>query len=124
MSIMEIMEDIKHNVDSAFATRQIMRVGTAYDLSRFGESRHGEWRQFREDGESVWYKQPSLERGCLGKANLGSSYVRQANRIARKRNKRYGVYRCPHCGGAHLTTKLDQQDKYAPLLHVTKEMSK
>jgi hypothetical protein len=106
MSIMDIMEDIKHNVDAAFATRQIARVVTAYELSHDA------------------YKQPSFERGCQGKANLGRNFVRQANRIARKRSKRYGVYRCPHCDGAHLTTKLDRQDQYAPLLHVTKEIKK
>ena len=122
MSIMDIMEDIKHNVDAAFATRQMLRVGVAYDLSRFDEPRDIDWGVREED--AVRHKQPSRERGCLGKASLGRNYVRQANRIARKRNKRYGVYRCPHCGGAHLTTKLDQQDKYAPLLQVTKEVNK
>lgn len=107
MSIMDIMEDIKQNVDELFANRQIARVVTAYELSQ-------------EE-----YKQPSLERGCLGKANLGRNFVRQADRISRKRNKRYGVYRCPHCGGAHLTTKLDKQDQYMfPLLHITKEIKK
>lgn len=66
-------------------------------------------------------KQPSLERGCSGKSNLGRSYVKQADRFSRKHGKQYGVYRCPHCGGAHLTTKLDNADQYQPLLHITNQ---
>ena len=64
-------------------------------------------------------KSPSKERGCDGKANIGSSYERAAEILAHKHGKRYGVYRCPHCGGHHLTTKLDKRGEYAPLLYVT-----
>jgi len=62
---------------------------------------------------------PSIERGCEGKANLGRQYRRSADRMAARHGKRFGVYRCPHCGGTHLTTKLDRAVEYAPLLHVT-----
>lgn len=62
---------------------------------------------------------PSVERGCDGKANLGRHYARQADRLSQKHGKQYGVYRCPHCGGTHLTTKLENAGRYAPLLHVT-----
>ena len=62
---------------------------------------------------------PSVERGCTGKVNLGRRYIQQAERLSLKHGKRYGVYRCPHCGGAHLTTKLDIAEKYfEPLLYV------
>ena len=64
-------------------------------------------------------KSPSKERGCDGKANIGSSYERAAEMLAHKHGKRYGVYRCPHCGGHHLTTKLEKRGEYAPLLYVT-----
>ena len=63
-------------------------------------------------------KLPSKERGCTGKANLGRSYVQQANKLAVKHGKRYGVYRCPHCGGTHLTTKIDKANQYAGLIHI------
>lgn len=63
---------------------------------------------------------PSAERGCAGKINLGRAYAPQADKLAAKHSKKYGVYRCPHCAGAHLTTKLDNAANYAPLLHVTK----
>ena len=98
MSIMDIMEDIKQNVDSMLVDRQARRVLVMHDLSR---------------------NEPSYERGCQGKADLGRSFVRQSERISRKRNKRYGVYRCPHCGGTHLTTKLEKRGQYPPLLHIT-----
>lgn len=68
-------------------------------------------------------KIPSEERGCVGKINLGRSYVKQADRLSRKHGKKYGVYRCPHCGGTHLTTKLEKSDQYAELLHITEEVS-
>lgn len=64
-------------------------------------------------------KLPSLERGCVGKTNLGSDYETQARRFAKKHGKRYGVYHCPHCGGTHLTTKLENRDSYAELLFIT-----
>jgi len=104
MSIMDIMDDIKENVDAVLVDRQSRRVLLAHELAT---------------------REPSFVRGCLGKANLGRNFVRQADRLGRKRNKRYGVYRCPHCGGAHLTTKLDKQDQYMfPLLYITKEIKK
>ena len=62
---------------------------------------------------------PSVERGCDGKTNLGRSYAKQADRLAAKHAKNYGVYRCPHCGGTHLTTKLDKSESYAPLIHIS-----
>jgi hypothetical protein len=64
-------------------------------------------------------RQPSVERGCTGKANLGRRYQQAANRLAAKHSKRFGVYRCPHCGGTHLTTKLGNTALYEPLLYVT-----
>jgi hypothetical protein len=64
-------------------------------------------------------REPSLERGCQGKSNLGRLYFEQADRLALKHKKQFGVYRCPHCGGTHLTTKLENRDNYAPLLHIT-----
>jgi hypothetical protein len=62
---------------------------------------------------------PSVERGCDGKTNLGRSYAKQADKLAAKHGKKYGVYHCPHCAGTHLTTKLDQSENYAPLIHVS-----
>lgn len=66
-------------------------------------------------------RSPSLERGCNGKANLGRSYQAQADRLAKRHGKRFGVYGCPHCNGYHMTTKLDNAYLYAPLLYVTGE---
>lgn len=64
---------------------------------------------------------PSIERGCKGKANLGRHYEKQADRLAKKHAKRYGVYRCPHCHGTHVTTKMEIAAKYfEPLIYVTK----
>ncbi len=62
---------------------------------------------------------PSVERGCAGKANLGRDYQRSADRLAARHGKQYGVYHCPHCDGTHLTTKLTDAERYAPLLYVT-----
>ncbi len=64
-------------------------------------------------------RQPSQERGCNGKANLGRKYQKSANKLAERHGKRYGVYLCPHCDGFHLTTKLQNADQYEPLLYVT-----
>jgi hypothetical protein len=64
-------------------------------------------------------RQPSKERGCDGKTNLGRKYEKAADKLAAKHNKRYGVYRCPYCDGTHLTTKLEKSDQYEPLLYVT-----
>lgn len=65
-------------------------------------------------------REPSKERGCDGKTNLGSQYQKQADRLAKKHGKRFGVYRCPHCSGTHLTTKLEKASQYEELLHTTK----
>ena len=62
---------------------------------------------------------PSVERGCVGKVNLGRKYVEQANRLAKKHSKRFGVYACPHCGGYHATTKIENAELYGGLLHDT-----
>lgn len=70
-------------------------------------------------GNCSGVKQPSKERGCQGKTNLGRGYARQADKLALKKQKRFGVYACPHCGGTHLTTKLENRKDYPPLLHVT-----
>ena len=64
-------------------------------------------------------KQPSKERGCTNKANLGSKYIKQADKLSIKHNKSYGVYRCPHCNGTHLTTKLGNAARYKELLYRT-----
>ena len=64
---------------------------------------------------------PSKERGCEGKTNLGRSYMKQADAFNFKHNKQYGVYRCPHCDGTHLTTKLGNTDQYEELLYMTKQ---
>jgi hypothetical protein len=62
---------------------------------------------------------PSFARGCNGKTNLGRSHAKQADKLASKHGKKYGVYRCPHCGGTHLTTKLEKSESYAPLIHIS-----
>lgn len=64
-------------------------------------------------------KQPSKERGCNGKANLGKDYKKSADKLALKHDKQYGVYKCPHCNGTHVTTKLENSHLYADFLYVT-----
>lgn len=65
-------------------------------------------------------KAPSFERGCSGKSNLGwSSFIKNADHFSKKHGKQYGVYRCPHCKGTHLTTKLTNRGMYPPLLYIT-----
>jgi len=61
---------------------------------------------------------PSEERGCKGKIQLGKKYRQQADRMSRKHKKSFGVYRCPHCEGAHLTTKLEKANEYEPLIYI------
>ena len=65
-------------------------------------------------------KIPSRERGCNNKINLGRKFETQADRLAAKHGKKYGVYSCPHCGGYHVTTKLQNADLYPSLVYVTK----
>jgi len=64
-------------------------------------------------------KECSNERGCEGKINLGTNYKAQADRLARKNNKQFAVYNCPHCKGTHLTTNIVDQDKYPTVLYIT-----
>lgn len=65
-------------------------------------------------------KKHSLERGCREKIRLGNDrYAYNADRMAKKHGKRYGVYRCQYCGSTHLTTKLENADQYEPLLYIT-----
>lgn len=80
--------------------------------------------KFRAGYDRIWSSRderlPSKERGCDGKINLGLEFIKRADRLSRKHGKQYGVYKCPHCGGAHLTTKLKPPLNYPPLIHVTK----
>ena len=62
---------------------------------------------------------PSFERGCKGKINLGKSYEKQADKLSVKHGKKYGVYKCPHCKGHHLTTKMDKVCQYAEILYIS-----
>ena len=63
---------------------------------------------------------PSIEHGCYGKVNLGRKYAKSADRLSKKHGKQYGVYRCPHCNGTHLTTRIENASLYLnPLLHLT-----
>jgi hypothetical protein len=64
----------------------------------------------------------SKERGCTPKINLGENYVKRADKLSEKHNKRYGVYRCPHCKGTHLTKKLGKTLLYAAVIHITPEL--
>jgi len=67
-------------------------------------------------------KECSKERGCQGKTNLGGNLItasRYADALQREHGKNYGIYLCPHCGGHHLTTKLDKRDEYRELLYAT-----
>jgi hypothetical protein len=61
-------------------------------------------------------KQPSFERGCVNKTNLGRNYKKNADKLAAKHGKQYGVYHCPHCKGCHLTTKLLHEHLYTEAL--------
>ena len=67
-------------------------------------------------------KPPSKERGCDGKIRLGRSsknQMRQADRMSKKHGKPYGVYSCPHCGDAHLTSKIENGARYVGLLYIS-----
>lgn len=88
--------------------------GEGYSWDSFGAPR-GTWNE-RTGGEK---RQPSKARGCDGKANLGENYREQAEKFAERHGKIYGVYRCPHCEGTHMTTRLEKREDYTPLLYVT-----
>jgi hypothetical protein len=64
---------------------------------------------------------PSVERGCVGKINLGRRYKQRAEKFAAEYRTRFGVYRCPHCQAYHLTRKVENADEYGGLLHVTED---
>lgn len=65
-------------------------------------------------------KLPSKERGCDFKIDLGRNFAKEADKLSRKWKKKYAVYRCPHCGKTHLTTKTRNPDKYdTEILHIT-----
>jgi len=69
-------------------------------------------------------KECSKERGCDGKLALDgfANAVDFAERSKAKHGKDYGIYRCPHCGSKHLTTKLHKKDGYPPLLYTTERI--
>jgi hypothetical protein len=67
-------------------------------------------------------KVPSIERGCSGKARMGSDFKAYADELALCHGKQYAVYRCPHCGDTHCTTKISGCDKYPPVLYVTRDV--
>ena len=64
-------------------------------------------------------KEPSRERGCDGKINLGRRYVKQSNKMSAKHDKPYVVYRCPHCNGTHLSTKVENVKRYHEVLYLS-----
>ena len=63
---------------------------------------------------------PSIERGCTKKINIGRCYVTHSERLAYKHGKRFGVYHCPHCGGYHMTSKVEGSEVYGGLLYITR----
>jgi hypothetical protein len=69
-------------------------------------------------------KIPSVERGCRGKTNLGRDFRTHADIFAQKHGKTYGVYECPHCGGHHLTTKIENAADYGGLLYISHQPSR
>ena len=48
-----------------------------------------------------------VEKGCTRKRWYATKAQARAGRdqVARATNKKYRIYRCPWCGGWHLTTK-------------------
>jgi len=67
-------------------------------------------------------KEPSKERGCLGKMRLKAGNMK-SKALAQCHCKQYGIYDCPHCKGYHLTTKLGNKAKYQPLVYVTPKLN-
>ena len=57
-------------------------------------------------------KTPSKEHGCDFKVKLGRNYIKEADKLSKKWNRRFVVYRCPHCGDAHLSKKLYKRGYY------------
>lgn len=66
-------------------------------------------------------RQCSVERGCRNKIWISrKNYRSDANRMAKKHGKQYGVYECPHCKRLHLTTKVDLDGQWTtPLIYIT-----
>jgi hypothetical protein len=63
---------------------------------------------------------PSKDRGCEGKMKLKNKAVNRAMQLSLKHGKQYGLYLCPHCDYYHLTTKIENADRYsAPLIYIT-----
>lgn len=68
---------------------------------------------------------PHQDRACGFKIKLGRHYAKNADRMAKKHGKQYGVYLCPYCQSHHLTTKIEVAEKYFPaLLYVTDPIEK
>jgi hypothetical protein len=66
-------------------------------------------------------RQASFERGCENKMrlSLNESPHLKAQELAKKHGKDFGVYRCRFCDLYHLTSKLEKQEQYAPLVYQT-----
>ena len=66
-------------------------------------------------------RQPSFERGCENKMrlSLSESPHLKAQELAKKHGKDFGIYRCRFCDLYHLTSKLENQSQYAPLVYQT-----
>lgn len=72
------------------------------------------------DEPSLVILKPSVENGCIKKVNHGEHFKKSADKLSRKYGISYGVYRCPHCGGTHLTSKFNKLNKYyEPFIHVS-----
>jgi len=66
-------------------------------------------------------KIPSKERGCDGKIDISGKYTRRVESFAKKYGRPFGAYRCPHCNGVHLTSKLSpsKRRQYGLLLYIS-----
>jgi len=71
--------------------------------------------------ERLVVRLPSKERGCDGKIDISGKYTRKVDSFSRKHGKPFGAYRCPHCNGVHMTSKLtaEKRKQYGPLLYVS-----
>ena len=64
-------------------------------------------------------RQPSYERGCQGKANLGNkNYKKSADWLSKKHGRIILSTNVLTEGGTHLTTKIID-GSYAPILYTT-----